>query len=69
MISENHIKNIEEANTGEVLFEAIAEAFESFGFSSIDSQSLATPIEITQSEYDELPSPDLTNNIYLVTDG
>ncbi len=69
MISENHIKNIEEANTGEVLFEAIAEAFESLGYASIGSQTSITPVEITQSDYDELPDPDLNNNIYLITDG
>ena len=69
MISEQRIKDIEEASTGTELFEAIASAFESYGFGAIGSSDSLTPTEITLSEYEELPIPDGTSYIYLVTDG
>lgn len=68
MISEQQIKSIEEASTGTELFEAIASTFESFGFSSIGRASNVTPLEVTKAEYDEVPVPDPSSYIYLVTD-
>ena len=68
MITEERIKAIEEASTGTELFEAIADAFESFGYASIGSASNVTPLEVTKAEYDEVPVPDTSGYIYLVTD-
>lgn len=69
MISKERVEAIEESTTGAELFENVAEAFEAYGFSSIGESNVITPVEITQADYEELPSPDSSSNIYLVTDG
>ena len=69
MISESRIEKIEESVTGAELFENIIDAFSVYGFNNIDGSNIVTPLEITQADYDELPSPDTSSYIYLVTDG
>lgn len=69
MISRERVEAIEESTTGAELFENVAAAFEVYGFDSIGGANIVTPMEITQAEYDELPSPDSSSYIYLVTDG
>lgn len=69
MISESRIEKIEESVTGAELFENIIDAFSVYGFDDIDGNNIVTPLEITQADYDELPSSDTSSYIYLVTDG
>lgn len=67
MISEDKIRAIEEATTGAELFDLIADAFEACGFGSIGGSNIVTPVEINKTDYEALPSPDASSNIYLVT--
>lgn len=67
MISEELIRDIEEAGNGYELVAAIVAAFMG-GHYGIGSSSI-TISEITQAQYEQLPDPDTSTNIYLVTDG
>lgn len=69
MISTEQVAAIEESVTGAELFANIIQAFSAYGFGDIGGSNIVIPTEITQAEYDALPTPDETNNIYLITDG
>ncbi len=68
-MKEEYIENIEEAISGEQLFEAIINAFLSIGVPDGVDGINVTPIEITESAYESLPKPTAAGNIYFINDG